>query len=281
MNRNSPLPKQIVESLDAKVRTQLKLAGAIGHSGEGGRARENIVRGFIRKLVAASFAVDTGFVIDSQGGISKQVDIVVYRTDFHPVLEIVGIKHFLIESVVAIIENKARIGSMAQLNQALDNISSVKAPDRTNRGQNRVIIGGSNGRPLDPSEFNHQVLGLIVTQKSMSEPKLERALLDFLRANERRVWFNLYVDINNFSVCYLRDRQEADSVSADSDFLAGADHTWAQRLFTTIKGSEHFTPPLGQLAQSLVNFLRVTPLVDFLPTDYLCQKSDGRVSAPI
>ena len=76
-----PLPKKIVESLDKEVRNQLELASAISHPGESGRARENVIAAFLRKLVPKSFGIDTGFVIDSQGQVSRQVDIVLYRTD--------------------------------------------------------------------------------------------------------------------------------------------------------------------------------------------------------
>ena len=69
------LPRTIVKALDEEVQTKLKLAKAITHPGESGRARENIIAEFLRKLVPQSIGIDTGFVIDSQGGISKQIDI--------------------------------------------------------------------------------------------------------------------------------------------------------------------------------------------------------------
>ena len=279
MTDSTSLPNQIVESLDKEVKNRLELASVIRHPGESGRARENVIVDFLRRLIPQSFGIDTGFVIDSLGGISKQVDIVIYRTDYHPVFEISGIKHFLVESVVAVIENKASITSLAQLNRALDNIRSVKQLDRTNRGRNIVILGGQNGPNVDPSKFGHQVWGAIVTQKSLTTSKLESALLDFLKCNDRRLWPNLYVDVYGSTVSYMRARRPSDSVSVDdNEIVRGNDPNDAERLFTSLPNLPNSRAPLAFLAQDLLDFLRVTPLVDFLTTDYLRAESDGRVS---
>src|SRR5688572_19697791 len=101
----------IIRSMHDEVMLQLVLTNRIHHSGENGRAREDIIRRFLRRFVPAGLGIDTGFVVDSTGGISRQIDIVIYRDNYHPVLEIGGLKHFLVESVVAVIENKAAITS--------------------------------------------------------------------------------------------------------------------------------------------------------------------------
>jgi hypothetical protein len=114
-----PLAQQIAQSLDRQVKEQLQLTRSIRHPGESGRARENIVREFIASTLPDLFKVDTGFVIDAIGNISRQVDIVVYRSDYHPSLTIGGIKHFPVEAVIAAIENKSRIESTALLQSLL------------------------------------------------------------------------------------------------------------------------------------------------------------------
>ena len=102
------------------TRRRLELAQQIEHPGESGRAREQILTAFIEQLVPSSFGVSTGFVVDALGG-SRQLDVVVYQTDYAPVFEIGGVKHFLAESVVAVLEVKAVIDSKRDLTQALDN----------------------------------------------------------------------------------------------------------------------------------------------------------------
>lgn len=94
-------------------------------------------------------------MIDAAGGISNQIDIVIYRDDYHSTFEIGEIKHFMVESVVAVIENKASMASSAALRQAFDNIKSVKRLDRTNKGNNIVIPGGEK---LDMKNFTTRYL---------------------------------------------------------------------------------------------------------------------------
>jgi len=270
------LPKRIVESLDKEVRNQLELAGAMTHPGESGRGREQVIAGFVRKLVPYSIGVDSGFVIDAQGQISKQIDIVVYRTDYHPVFNIGGVKHFLVESVLAVIENKARITSIRALDAALENIASVKRLDRTNKGRNHVVIGSSQGPEVQADEFQHQVFGAIVAQKSMAKPKLQQKLLEFCESHVRREWFNMYIDVNAFSVAYARAVKTDDSVERGLEDAFIANTSMADRLAVTDKSSAGFVPPLADLAQELVNFIRVAPIIDFLPTSYLWDQS-GRI----
>ena len=77
--------------MNQEVISKLDLAKeTVDHPGEGGRARENIIAGFFRKLLPGLFKVDTGFVIDGLGQKSKQIDIVIYRDDYHPVFDIGG-----------------------------------------------------------------------------------------------------------------------------------------------------------------------------------------------
>ena len=137
--RSIPVPLTIPRALADETLRRLKLAGEIEHPGESGRAREQILMAFIQQLTPSSFGVSAGFVVDALGGKSKQIDVVVYRTDFAPAFQIGGVKHFLIESVVAVLEVKAAIDSHADLTRALDNIASVKALDRTNRGRNKLL----------------------------------------------------------------------------------------------------------------------------------------------
>ena len=263
-----PLPKKIVESLDKEVRNQLELASAISHPGESGRARENVIAAFLRKLVPKSFGIDTGFVIDSQGQVSRQVDIVIYRTDYHPVLEIGGVKHFLVESVIVVIENKAQITSKSQLDDALDTIASVKRLDRTNKRQNIIVRGATMGPLISPDKFEHQIFGAIVTQKSIAEASLVVNLQEFFKVRNRREWFNLYVDISSFTVCYQRQRGQSDIGSSHLPTVVMVIPYEAEELFVGDPNAVGRQPPLSHLAQELVNFLRVAPLVDFLPTSY-------------
>jgi hypothetical protein len=99
----------VVEAMNREVLNELALTKDIAHPGESGRARELILTSFLRRLVPAEFGVSTGFIIDSAGEISRQIDVVICRKSYHPVIEVGGIRHFLVESVAAALEVKATI----------------------------------------------------------------------------------------------------------------------------------------------------------------------------
>ena len=83
-----PVPLTILQALADETRRRLELAGQIEHPGESGRAREQILTAFIEQLVPSCFGVSTGFVVDALGGKSRQLDVVVYQTDYAPAFEI-------------------------------------------------------------------------------------------------------------------------------------------------------------------------------------------------
>jgi len=251
---------QILESLNREVLNQLDLAGSIDHPGENGRAREQIVAAHLRRIVPAQFGIDTGFVLDATGGISKQVDLVIYRTGYHPVFEIGGIKHFPIEAVAAVIENKASIASTGILQAALANVASVKGLDRTNRGKNYVIGPGAGGAPTNADDFQHQVFGAIVTERSLATETFRQVVTDYLASSPRRIWPNIYADLRRFSFTYLSEVEPANATAIPSE---------AKYIAVTEPDTPGFVPPLLDLTFELLNFLRVAPVIDYKPTDYL------------
>jgi hypothetical protein len=254
----------ILESLNAQVLNELSLAASIGHPGESGRAREQIITRFLRRLLPDGYGISTGFVIDAVGGISRQVDLVIYRTGYHPVLEIGGVNHFLVESVVAVIENKAAVDSVADLVGALANIASVKSLDRTNRAKN-YALPLTGGRPsVDREDFQHQVFGVIVTEASLSQKALVQELLRFLRSAPQRSWPNLYVDVHRFVLGYNEPHEVPQSFGA-----VPGDHI-------ALVGAETGRAPLIDLAFELCNYLRVAPLIDYSAVDYLAPCAEAR-----
>lgn len=258
----SPLANEILLSLNREVLNQLDLAGAIQHPGESGRAREMIITAYLRKLIPEEYGIDTGFVFDTRGQISRQIDLVIYRRGYYPVFQIGGIKHFMIESVVAIIENKASITAREKLFGALENIRSVKALDRANGGTNYTVVGGQVGPSVNMDEFRHQVFGVIATEKSLGQDSLKDVLLDFLRTNrDQRQWPNLYVDVRGSAAHFIK----GDPANVKSTVVTSE----AECLALTDPEAEGYLPPLLELTFELVNYLRIAPIIDYSPTAYL------------
>jgi hypothetical protein len=231
------------------------------HPGETGRARENVIAKYLRRIVPKEFGIDTGFVFDASGSISRQVDVVIYRTGYHPVFEIGEVKHFIVESVVAVLENKASIAKRDRLDDALGNIRSVKALDRTNAGTNYIVTGGQQGAMVDAGAFEHQIFGAIVTERSLSNETLQDALRAFFRQDpNRNLWPNMYADVRGVVAGYckpgINQGPQITAIPAESDAIYITD---------TAKPGP---PALIQLTQELINFLRIAPVVDFQPTAY-------------
>jgi hypothetical protein len=258
------LTKTILFSLNRDVLNQLDLTSAIAHPAESGRAREQILADFFRRLLPKAYSVSTGFVIDATGGISKQVDLVIYRSDYYPVFNIGGINYFPVESVAVVIENKASITSTERLNQALENIKSVKTLDRTNQGKNYLVVGSNQGAAVDLGNFQHQIFGAILTEQSLSKETLRQELFHFMQVNPRNLWLNCYTDVRNFSATYLVSTNPPIATAVPND---------AVYLGFTDSSAENFIPPLIELAFEMVNFLRVAPLIDYKPSDYFCAGS--------
>lgn len=252
-----PLPfiESVITSLNREVLERLELSKSISHPGESGRAREQIITDYLSGILPKNVKIGTGFVIDTQGGVSNQIDIVIYRDDYHSVLEIGRIKHFMIESVLAVIEVKASIKDTKTLLSAIKNIQSVKKLDRTNKGTNIVL---PSGRKLQAKNFQHQVFGAIVTENSLSTDSLKEEFIKFFSSNlDMRVWPNMYVDIRGASVRYIKEGFEVTSVPSEA---------WG--LIISDPKAKNYTPPLLEITFELLNFIRVAPLVDYNPCNY-------------
>lgn len=251
----SILTKKIIERLNKSVLDDLDLTRSIKHPGENGRAREQILTSFIKKILPRKYSADTGFVIDANGSISNQIDIVIYRDDYHSVLEIGNIKHFMIESVVAVIENKASIASADSLKQAFSNIKSVKSLDRTNNNKNYIVPGR---RKVDPDDFYHQVFGAILTEKSLSSESMKLEFLDFFRKTpNKNLWPNMYVDVRGSSCRYVNS---TNNVVVDPKI--------AQAFVISDPAADNYNPPLIELTYELISLLRVLQIIDFQAQDY-------------
>lgn len=249
------LTREVVRALNKGVLDGLDLTREIKHPGENGRAREQILRRFLERILPGKYKVGTGFVIDAVGGISNQIDIVVYRDDYHSVFEIGDVKHFMVESVVAVIENKASIASAAVLRQSFENIVSVKRLDRTNGGKNYFV---PSRELLSKDKFYHQIFGAILTEKSLSAESLQSEFCGFFeRTRDKNLWPNMYCDVRGSSFRYI---------SADEHVIV--DPRVATAFAISDPSADTYNPPLIELAYEVISLLRVLQLVDFSPADY-------------
>ena len=112
--------KRLVEQFrDAKAATTPATVGA---------AMEQPVRDQMEQILPRGIKVGSGFVIDSQGGTSRQTDLVLYERDICPVFSINGTPettYYPCEGVIAVGEVKSVLDKRS-LEDAFEKIASVK-----------------------------------------------------------------------------------------------------------------------------------------------------------
>ncbi len=138
------------------LRSRLEsIRSVVNHSGEKGRALENIVSSFLRSILPKEYGVSTGFIAflkdGAIGGLSPQLDIIIYDAlRGAPIVSLESCDVFPIEYVYAYVEVKASIKSCSdrvkkfpddsiekclQINRQLRSIEEryfwVPAPDTT------------------------------------------------------------------------------------------------------------------------------------------------------
>jgi hypothetical protein len=250
-----------------EVVEQLALTGRIAHAGESGRAREEIVRRFLRRFVPRGLGIDTGFVIDAHGGISRQIDIVIYRDNYHPILEIGGLKHFFVESVVGVIENKAQLPSRESLRQALDNVRSVKALDRSAGGRNYIVMDFHGTGPKVGTDPRHRVWTGIIAEESVTPETFQEVIADDMRSHDVSLWLDCFVSIHRFVSRFIDD---------------GTRLVWtpegAHALVLTDPEAPGGEKPLVDLALMLAGRLRHAAIVDYTPASYFPMSRSHRTS---
>jgi hypothetical protein len=122
------------------------------HSGSKGESLENVWIEWLRKYLPTRYCVDKAIVIDSNGDLSHQIDLVIYDQQYTPfVLTQNGIHYIPAEGVYAVFEVKpdlkGNVGNESYFEYAGSKIESVRRLKRTSV---KIINAGCevNARPL-------------------------------------------------------------------------------------------------------------------------------------
>lgn len=123
---------------------------------------------FFRSFLPNKYAIDKGFVFDSKGNISEQIDIIIYDSLYTPLIfgTTSGEKYVTAESVYAVFDSKSKI-TKATLEYTDKKVASVQQLQRTSRG---VIVAGEKKEPrgLTP------ILGGILAADAISSSKVRK-----------------------------------------------------------------------------------------------------------
>ena len=142
------------------LRSILEESKGIKHPVGNGDNSEGGWKEFLDKILPNKYGVDNGFVIDCEGNISDQIDIIIYDNLYSPYIMSSGsgVKYIPAEAVYAIIEIKPTL-TKAYLEYANDKVESVKKLRRTARG---VTVAGIR----KPKAKLTNIIGILLTKET-------------------------------------------------------------------------------------------------------------------
>lgn len=172
-----------------------KLENVISHPTSKGDNSESAWIDFFRSFLPSKYSVDKGFIFDSTGQISEQIDIIIYDALYAPLIfeTEAGEKYITAESVYAVFEVKQKMNK-SHFKYAHDKIMSVKNLYRSSRP---IIVAGNTVKARELT----QIIGGILSY-------------DSIRFNSLKDNLSLYPSIdlgcaiNSFSFLTVKDNNE-------------------------------------------------------------------------
>ena len=183
--------RKLFEDKQEQMLRTFGLTNFLVHSGTKGDAtEEEWVNWFNTYLPKKYKATSHGFVIDCNGNLSEQIDIIIYDTHFSPlVFEVGGQKYIAVESVYAVFEVKQDL-SKEHIEYAAQKICSVRQLERTSAGIKQL-----DGRIIRKELY--KIIGGILTLRSAW---VNDNIENHIRENVKVLDFNSEIDF----ICCLQ-----------------------------------------------------------------------------
>lgn len=164
----------------------------VDHPGEVGIARENMLNQFLKRFIPEPFDIDRGFVIDSKGQRSEQIDSIIYDKTLSRGIGLKGdVIYYPCEAVVAVGEVRTLIPTRKKLREALGRIGSVHSLSR------HEIEKEYSRLPIERG-----IMGFIFTSKALSRNTMYKELLDYCSSRPRSHWPNIIVEFERYIISY-------------------------------------------------------------------------------
>ena len=142
----------------------------IAHTGSKGDATENRWINFFRTYLPNKYKVDKAMVIDHNGEVSDQIDIVIYDALFTPfIFNQDEFKYIPAEAVYAVFEVKQDIKS--NIEYAGKKIMSVRKLERTST---KMI---NSGRRLEPRNLTKIIGGILTTSCTQDQENIKSSIM--------------------------------------------------------------------------------------------------------
>ena len=113
--------------LDVALESESLLANLYHHNATAGSVREFLVKALLQRFLPAVVTIESGKVIDDKGGMSKQIDIILFDSRVPCLRSLAGLGLFPIEGVLATIEVKTSLASSDAVVESLENCLSLSA----------------------------------------------------------------------------------------------------------------------------------------------------------
>lgn len=125
---------------------------------------------FFRSFLPSKYAIGKGFVFDSTGQMSEQIDIIIYDALYAPLIfkTDAGEKYVTAESVYAVFESKPKINK-GNLEYANGKVASVRRLKRSSRGMINA------GKEVPPRELT-PIIGGILAVDAVENDTIEKHL---------------------------------------------------------------------------------------------------------
>lgn len=175
--------------------------GVIGHPGEKGAATEENWRRMLRGYLPRRYQITSGCVVDVEGNVSEQMDVLILDNQYTPVLfETGGVRYTPAESLYAAFEVKQDI-SRRNIEYAGAKLSSVR---RLHRTSGAIPHAGGTYDPRVPGRI---IGGLLATNsgwKTALGTSFERSLLGL--SPDGSLDIGCVIEHGAFSVDYQADQ---------------------------------------------------------------------------
>jgi len=125
MNKN--ILEQYYKAIFGQIQSEVKyINNLITHPGEKGKLNENVLIELLKKFLPSKYSIGSGFVIDGEGRISKQFDIIIYDNFYNSSFlaqKTIGL--FPIEIVYLVIQVKTSL-THKEIKSSIKNLESLK-----------------------------------------------------------------------------------------------------------------------------------------------------------
>lgn len=119
--------RQYYSGITRQLRSEVDFINSLfEHQGIKGEGNELALRDLLVKFIPKQYGVGTGVVVDREGNISRQSDIIIYETQLYPsLLSMSSVHMFPVDLVYATIEIKTTLTAQTS-KDAIQNIASVR-----------------------------------------------------------------------------------------------------------------------------------------------------------